>query len=911
MHATGTAQAASGPYDSVLASHQVLNSTGAPVANSRVTVVALPFDMSSWRSDDPYPTVGSGVTDSNGYVQATLDPGLDGVQGNPAFANESDGRVTLAVDYTGASGAIVQAFAVPEDVASYVDPPLARQTVTANGSPAAGVNLIVKAEEQYTSQWPSGTSYPQIGSCQTDGEGHPQCALDLSSVDNNPTFDQRGILTFDVWQQTGSGLQFAFRTEEYVDAAWDPNLLQQQLRDGAGVPLSTAPIEVRAMPADPTSWAGGAYPLLGVGSTDASGYIEAQDDPNAVLNNPAFVRDGSLTVRVDYRDSSGNWQRGSTYTEDLGTRVEPVMNKVTIDDSTGQSIAAGTPLLARLEPVDPVAWSGDFPVVAVGAADSAGHPVLTPALGPYLNNPTWETTNEVMIVDLYRQAADGSWALVQHVPYYFGWSKDPILAQTRILDPSTSDPVANSAVVVRAVPVDPGTWPRGRTFPAVGTGASDATGMIDARLNLSRTIGNPTFEDSSNAIKLQVYYYDSSGALQQGPAVEEHFTSSGDPVVIPPLQNASPAGGGPSSVILMAEPLADGGAVFDPSGQPTLATTQADSSGNVGVSLDLSQVTGNTAFETDSGILGGVGVFTTNGSGQPAYQSTASEYVGPQITQIAAPNIVDVTQKAWGAAEQLGCLASNNYSYADPNYANTSPQTKSTNGTCEVTSTGTPYPDAAATGSNTSAVMINLDWSSLEDTGPSFDTNPIPGTDCFYYDTQGDKTCVSPLQALENEVYAILHAGKSIVLALRFQAEGFTQQNSCSNLSNQYLPSWLITDLGGDTTTGSWSGSPYCDSDFDSSDNVIMDGASGSWLPNYWNGYRVAQDPATCSTHANASDYYWLCFVAQVAAYFSCQPVQNVSETLCDYLNSPPRSLTYNASDVAYVRTGLGLADEG
>jgi len=70
----GTARAAE-PYDPVLAAHQLLDSTGAPAAHTPVTIVAVAVDNRFWPSDEPLPEVGSGTTDRNGYVNATLGGG--------------------------------------------------------------------------------------------------------------------------------------------------------------------------------------------------------------------------------------------------------------------------------------------------------------------------------------------------------------------------------------------------------------------------------------------------------------------------------------------------------------------------------------------------------------------------------------------------------------------------------------------------------------------------------------------------------------------------------------------------------------------------------------------------------------------------------------------------------------------
>ena len=203
-------------YDALFQGTKVLDSTGAPVDNAAVTVTAVPIDTSSWPSGEPYPQVGSGSTDSDGYAEASLGTGLASVQGSPAFETE-DGQMTLAVNYTDDSGKSAQAFTVGEDLTSYNDPVLQQQTLkTPGGTVLANTSLVVKAEPQYSDASADELAYKQVASCATDSSGHPNCSLDLSTVQGNSDYETHGVLTYDIWYTDGSGQpQLALRAQEF------------------------------------------------------------------------------------------------------------------------------------------------------------------------------------------------------------------------------------------------------------------------------------------------------------------------------------------------------------------------------------------------------------------------------------------------------------------------------------------------------------------------------------------------------------------------------------------------------------------------------------------------------------------------------------------------------------------------
>src|SRR5207245_452352 len=162
-----------------------------------------------------------------------------------------------------------------------------------------------------------------------------------------------------------------------------------------------------------------------------------------------------------------------------------------------------------------------------GATDDSGILLSTPALNDYLtgpNNSDYETQNEVMITDVCYQDASGSWQASQRVPYFFGDSRDPVLADTKLLDPTTNLPMTNTGGVNRSIPVDPTTWPTDQDYPDLGTGSTYANGMIDSTVDLGDQESDPTFQDSTGTIELGVYYADSNGDLQLAATVPEHFT---------------------------------------------------------------------------------------------------------------------------------------------------------------------------------------------------------------------------------------------------------------------------------------------------------------------------------------------------------------------------------------------------
>ena len=84
-----------GPRDAVLAQQQLSE------ANIPVEIEAKPLDASTFSGSDP--TAGEGVTDDNGYVQASLDSGLDGYGSNPNFVTD-DGYINLEILYQDPNG---------------------------------------------------------------------------------------------------------------------------------------------------------------------------------------------------------------------------------------------------------------------------------------------------------------------------------------------------------------------------------------------------------------------------------------------------------------------------------------------------------------------------------------------------------------------------------------------------------------------------------------------------------------------------------------------------------------------------------------------------------------------------------------------------------------------------------------
>jgi len=582
--------------------------------------------------------------------------------------------------------------------------------------------------------------------------------------------------------------------------------------------------------------------------------MQADVDPNAVLNNAAFTQDGQLALEVSFQDGAGGWHSADSYEQEVGSRADPVMANQRLTDASGNAISGAT-TMARIEPLIPAAWTaGDYPIVGVGTSDTSGRAILTPALTQYIGNPQFETANDVMVLDLYRLGSDGTWAFASRVPYYLGASQDPVLARLQLLDGS-GQAVDNRAVVARAVPIDLSSWPQGQIYPPVGSGHTDSQGMVVARSDLSRLRGNAVFESASGAVRLQILYEDSDGSARLGATVDEQLTAAGDLVVLP----AVPGGGisaPASSELLQDEPMgATPPAVGSPPGAP----------------LDLSKGGGGSTDVSPAGILE-VGVYIANDSGAPTYQATAMEYVGAQPYTAGGGGgaiVVDVTQKAWGAAEDVGCLASNSYGYGDPNY-----DVPTANGTCEWTNPPTdtkPYVDPAVTGQGgygTSAVTINLDWRSVMPTSAGLDSGAMT--------------------KINNEVGAVIGKYSRVVLTPRFQAEGVAGNNcqlsSPTAATNQYLPNYVVTDLGGSPTAGTPLPPPQGQT-LPSGDNVVCDTSTGLYMPNYF---------------SSAFQADWTHYLSLLANYFGCVGTSNACTNIA----------TYTKADVDYVRVATGLSDE-
>ena len=353
--------------DPVLLHHKVLDAADQPLGSTAITVTAVPIDTTSWPANESYPTVGGGLTDLFGYAEATLDTGLNGIQNNPAFETEA-GHITLAVNYTDANGNTVQAFTAEEDLSSYYDPVLQQQTLTApDSSVLANTSLVVNAEPQYTSSWPDDTTYQQLATCSTDSQGHPDCSLDLSSVQGNAGYESNGTLTYDVWYYDSSHqLHFGFRAQEYVGTGWDQTLQQQTVTDSDGDPVANSPIRVTAVPVDTSTWTGD-YPVVGTGTSDSSGSVDVTLSPGNLLNDPAFSHDSTLTLQVQWQDSNANWNDGPQTSESFAPNSDPLMQQHQV--VSGSNSVADTPVLIRAEPVSASSCTDSCPQVGIGATD--------------------------------------------------------------------------------------------------------------------------------------------------------------------------------------------------------------------------------------------------------------------------------------------------------------------------------------------------------------------------------------------------------------------------------------------------------------------------------------------------------------------------------------------------------------
>lgn len=291
-----------------------------------------------------------------------------------------------------------------------------------------------------------------------------------------------------------------------MDSSWNAELQTQPLEDSDGNDLPDELVTVRAEPADasdPSDWTEAQdYPDVGDGVSDDNAQVDATVDLNSVLGNPEYNQDGVVTLDVYYSDPppslptpsqcfrfcTDNWPSGwepdwtysYTVTVDTTERPESIMAQQTVTDDSGNPLP-GVPTLARLEPVTDNDWaSGEGPIVGAGMTLQDGSVDLAPALSQYEGDSDYETSNEVMIVDLYDQNADGDWDFVNRVPYYLGGSADPVLAQTPLQD-ANGNPLPNEPVVVEAVPTDPSSWDSSDPYPVVGTGASDSDSMIQVR----------------------------------------------------------------------------------------------------------------------------------------------------------------------------------------------------------------------------------------------------------------------------------------------------------------------------------------------------------------------------------------------------------------------------------------------
>ena len=286
------------------------------------------------------------------------------------------------------------------------------------------------------------------------------------------------------------------------------------------------------------------------------------------------------------------------------------------------------------------------------------------------SNPTYETANGVMLLDLYRVNAGGALTYLATDPTYASPLATPASVSLTAMRPN-GEPLTDRQVAVRAVPLR-GKWPASRPYPAVGYGLTDRRGHIRASLDLVHIAKNSEFVGPSRTIRLDIDYLDSSGGEMVSARTQVGVTPTGDPIVAPPGTTMTSQ----DNVIERAQ-------------------VRGARSAGVGAEASVARVTLASAG-------GGAG-------------GTAAEYIGsaPDASTIQPGEITDVTQLPYGNQEVVGCLYST---------FSTSTNTWSCDWTNKPTNTQ-PYVDTAVTGGLSSAVTINLPWSAIEDLGNSIDTS--------------------------------------------------------------------------------------------------------------------------------------------------------------------------------------------
>ena len=372
-----------GNLDPVLGSTILQDSSDNPTTNTDVLVRIEPVGGTPGTTS--YPQVGTGVTDTKGYIDAGVN--VSSYLQNSQY--DSGDSVTLDVYTQDSSGNLSFVQMVPYSSGSY-DPVLElKQALNSSSQPVVGGNVRVLAELHGS----EGTA-TQIGTGVTDGFGYPYVTIDTTPILNNPDFvTPNFVVQLEVDYQAGSSDSWheAFTTPEYIGGDNDPVLMTKQIYSG-GNPVSGAAVDVYAVSlADVAAGTPGTAgdPLLAAGTTAPDGTLHvAPLDLTGVQQNPVYEgADDNIDIRVVYdqcatgTDSSSNcsaspptpdWQTASDVKEYFGTTYDSVLAQQQVLDS------GGTPIVDQSVTIQAVSRDGStIDAVGTGTTNDTGN-VIAP-----------------------------------------------------------------------------------------------------------------------------------------------------------------------------------------------------------------------------------------------------------------------------------------------------------------------------------------------------------------------------------------------------------------------------------------------------------------------------------------------------------------------------------------------------
>jgi len=215
------------------------------------------------------------------------------------------------------------------------------------------------------------------------------------------------------------------------------NVSNDLILDSSGNPVANASVVVRAQPLDPSTWTGGAYPQVGSGTTNSSGYVSVSDNLSSVENSTFETDEGIISLGVYYRDSSGNYDLAGTDSEYLnGSTTNKILSQVTALNS-GATPLVGASFNVVAEPNNLGLWSGGaYPVVGSGTTGTGGaFTVVLSGLASVLGDPTFESASDVLNLGVSITDALGNQYSSFQIPVYVG--TDPVTASEADAAPSS------------------------------------------------------------------------------------------------------------------------------------------------------------------------------------------------------------------------------------------------------------------------------------------------------------------------------------------------------------------------------------------------------------------------------------------------------------------------------------------